>query len=543
MKLQESLNVELVSANSLTKATFIYNTFTSILLGGKRARSALDYINLAQIIAHFAWKIHCGRFTDTVIENHLLELGRRLEHVIDPNSRDFQACLSNLKIPTKELDRKSILHIVTTAYSTGGHSRLIKNIIELDMASTHHLVVTNQEDTPFPDSLQVAIEASGGEVFHLSHENVMMDALLTRVISQDVADVVFLHIHPDDVLPVIAFAVDAGPPVALVNHADHAYWLGTSITDLIVNIRDSAGDLSYRRREAKKCMTLPIPLREGSSTVSKQDARDQLNIPKENPVALTMGASYKFVPNSKSNFFKTMVKVLDEIPELHLKVIGISEDDDLDKIGFIRHERIQLLGVIEQPEIYQVAADIVIDPLPYGSYIALLESVILGSYPCMIKNTTALFELSQDPGLQGLIVPAENESKFISMMVQLCADKRVLEEKAEEVRRNLLKHHSGDAVFDALKEIYTYMNSIQHQPAPAGEAVCMDSEEDITFSELGNNQFSAECDKLLFGITKNSGSFTHQDITALIPVINTLTHPRKGLAAKIILKLYKNNLL
>ena len=52
---------------------------------------------------------------------------------------------------------------------------------------------------------------------------------------------VILHVHMYDVLPILAFANgDFNRPVMFYNHADHLFWLGASISDLVVNFRSSS---------------------------------------------------------------------------------------------------------------------------------------------------------------------------------------------------------------------------------------------------------------------------------------------------------------
>ena len=71
---------------------------------------------------------------------------------------------------------------------------------------------------------------------------------------------IILHIHCEDVIPVLAFADESGlPPVLFLNHADHLFWLGTSVADLVLNLRDAATDITISRRgvEADRNFLLP----------------------------------------------------------------------------------------------------------------------------------------------------------------------------------------------------------------------------------------------------------------------------------------------
>ena len=56
-----------------------------------------------------------------------------------------------------------------------------------------------------------------------------------RAIARFNADMVILHHGGHDLVPLLAFATTNLPPVAVLNHADHVFWLGSSITDMVVN--------------------------------------------------------------------------------------------------------------------------------------------------------------------------------------------------------------------------------------------------------------------------------------------------------------------
>ena len=63
------------------------------------------------------------------------------------------------------------------------------------------------------------------------------------------ADIVVLHVHNMDVVPMIALAgLENRPPSMMVNHGDHQFWLGSGVVDLIVSTRDSGRQLGIDRR-------------------------------------------------------------------------------------------------------------------------------------------------------------------------------------------------------------------------------------------------------------------------------------------------------
>src|SRR5438067_2243266 len=76
-----------------------------------------------------------------------------------------------------------------------------------------------------------AVKTSGGELMALNPAAPWIErARALRELARGY-DAVVLHIHHHDPVPILAFADGDRPPVVLFNHADHMFWLGSSIVD------------------------------------------------------------------------------------------------------------------------------------------------------------------------------------------------------------------------------------------------------------------------------------------------------------------------
>src|ERR1700738_3683106 len=71
------------------------------------------------------------------------------------------------------------------------------------------------------------------------------------------ADRVVLHVHPWSVVPVVALGIAGGPPVMLLNHLSQKFWVGGSVADLVLNLRDSALEWSAAYRGIARNALLP----------------------------------------------------------------------------------------------------------------------------------------------------------------------------------------------------------------------------------------------------------------------------------------------
>ena len=134
-----------------------------------------------------------------------------------------------------------MLHVFSRTLSVGGHTRMVWRWMGLDDGRSHSVAVTRQGRRDVPPELVAMAEDTGGSVTVLdrAHGDVLARARALHELATH-ADVVILHIDPEDIVPVVAFGDRSGlPPILYLNHADHLFWLGVGIADLVVNLRRS----------------------------------------------------------------------------------------------------------------------------------------------------------------------------------------------------------------------------------------------------------------------------------------------------------------
>ena len=193
---------------------------------------------------------HCGHswLCSPPIERMLARLGERI------------ARRAPIALPDAAPGRW--LHVLTVSTPIGGHTALARRWIERNpMSQQHSVLLTGQAAEDAAPALAAAARASGGSVHSIASVRGLIErAAALRRHAYEHADVVVLHVHPWDVLPVMAFAVAGGPRVLLMNHADHAFWIGCAVADQVVDFRDSGAQLSARFRAARDLARLPLPL-------------------------------------------------------------------------------------------------------------------------------------------------------------------------------------------------------------------------------------------------------------------------------------------
>ncbi|HKY26618.1 MAG TPA: glycosyltransferase [Pyrinomonadaceae bacterium] len=444
-------------------------------------------LNWMKVAAEFAWTFHPGRYADGRIENPALEIGRKLQHILPKDSTNS----ATPNVPLRQnSSRKRVLHVATTLYPVGGHSRLIKNWIENDRNSVHSTLLTDQVGE-IPQWMTQTVTENGGCLFTLpSKSSLVQKAWSLRSIAQDAFDLVVLHPHPHDVVPIVAFGSDDCPPVALMNHADHVFWLGTSIADIVLNIRGFADRISETRRFAKKSFLLPVPLSIPALSVTKPEARRLLNIPEDQIVLLTISTPYKFTPTDTHDFFVTAGQILTQNPAAHLYVIGIRPDQSDQYLRDGKIERLHFLGAVEDPTLYRLSADLYLDSMPYGSLMALLETAAFGVCPVLMYAPPApQYDMSEELEFSGLVTCSESEDQYIAKINHLIAHPEVRQEIGARARERVLSYHQGKQWQEYLASAYEQLNRSGHRPAEISNAEFMQTTDDLALWDFNHVRY------------------------------------------------------
>ena len=222
-----------------------------------------------------------------------------------------------------------------------------------------------------------------GKLIQLEEAGPVEQALALRALAAEY-DQVVLHVHMQDIIPLLAFGRKDFPrPVIFYNHADHLFWLGVSIADLVVNFRQLSVILSEEARGAKVNAWLPLPI-SCPATEDTDALRKNLNIPKDAKIILSVGSPYKFRPINEMNFLAMAQQLLEKHVEAYFLFIGPSSNGCWKKAQKVGQGRIKPLGVIPSHQLvdYLALADLFIEPYPMGSFVATLDAAMLG-VPCL----------------------------------------------------------------------------------------------------------------------------------------------------------------
>ncbi|MFL2927371.1 MAG: hypothetical protein ACJZ72_02110 [Opitutales bacterium] len=283
--------------------------------------------------------------------------------------------------------KNSHLHIMTQAFQTGGHTRVCERWIEFSRNNEmHSILMTEQRNDPIPKSLERVVNEKRGSIYTLNSSPLVKIKEIREIASN--YEKVILHIHADDQVTFIAFATtNFKRPVLFFNHLDHVFWIGTAISDLVINLRTTAVEQSIKYRSVQKNIFLPLPIKTRGLNSKKKIAslKNKLKISQDSRVVVTLASSEKYTPIKGYDFVKDFIEILKKYKDLHLIAIGPSPTEKRWMIAQeITGNRMKAIGRIPHEELfdYLFLADFAIDSYPMPSFTALLDTASCG-IPCV----------------------------------------------------------------------------------------------------------------------------------------------------------------
>jgi glycosyltransferase involved in cell wall biosynthesis len=405
----------------------------------------------AQMAALFAAYNHPGQFGSARLERILRRIGT---DAIPPNSGS--TARRSCKV-------ERVLHVLTAAKDIGGDSRFVWRWIQRDTGRRHSIALTEQLYFKVPGQFTDGVSARGGSIHVLDTAGAepLERARALRRLASD-ADVVFLHVYVEDVIPVIAFASRAGlPPIVFVVQADHQFWTGLSVCDLFVHLRESGKRLSQARRgiDASRIATLPIPLEPSSAAgVGKSAAKRALGCPEDTVLLLSIARAIKYQPidGTVPSFPSALAPMINRHPNAMLLVVGPGQTGDWEEAARTTGGRIRALGQHSDTARLYEAADVYLDSFPFASNTSLLEAASYG-VPLL-----TYFPYSEEaavlgagaPGLDSCLLRAESLEAYAAILTSLITDREARARNGRIARENIASVHMGAGWIQSLEALY-----------------------------------------------------------------------------------------
>jgi GT2 family glycosyltransferase len=370
---------------------------------------------------------------------------------------EVQPAFPMIVVP-KAADKRNVLHILSQGYSGGGHTKTVKNWIQMDTCSAHSILITLNSDTTPPELSAAAME-SGGWYIALDKVglSLVQRAKLVRDMANSAADIVVLHIHPHDPVGAVAFAVSSNSPVIFVNHAYHAFSIGMTCADIVVDHGTPAQLITQTIRGIGKSSRLPLPMEAPPKLEEKGIAKETLGIDEKEIVFLTTAKAFRLALCGDYNFKNLLKELCGKYPNATFFVAGIAESGEWAQLKSESNNRIKALGTVNDLRIYQSAADIYLDSLPLGSPEDALASAILG-IPVIGLNGVIARQFDSEIASANCQTHFANRDEFYTALDRLVADADYRRETGRRLQVEILQNHHLDWA-KSLEQLYSSLPS------------------------------------------------------------------------------------
>jgi glycosyltransferase involved in cell wall biosynthesis len=411
----------------------------------------------AEMAAFYATGKHCGLFFSPELESILLTIGEK----------SVPASLAPAKNHSDK-PSKHVLHVATSVKGIGGLTKMMWRWMQQDKDRCHSLAITQQDWAEVPQILRDTIAERHGQIYILNDSIGEFDSIAKAKRLREIAaaaDWVVLHTYNYDVVPLIAFAnKEQSPPVLLLDHADHLFWLGTSISDAVIALRESGKRLALERRDinSERSVLLPIILELSSRKLTRAEAKRQIGIPENSVLLLSIARSLKYKTIDGISFADAHVPLLQQHDNAYLVVVGSGDREDWQAAIEQTNGRIISYPEREDTALFYQAADIYLDSFPFISTTSLLEA---GSYELPLVTR---FPYSEDsiilgadmPGLSGNLIRTQDLEAYTTVLSRLVEDEEFRRSLGEATRQKIAETHTGSYWQNCLEQIYACATTI-----------------------------------------------------------------------------------
>jgi len=223
----------------------------------------------------------------------------------------------------KDVDLETIpsrgtLHLMTKAFNSGGHTRVVERWIASSNVSRQHSILLTKPGK-IPKTLS---ETQNLGAIYVSRNFLFRNVKWIAAELQNY-DQVVAHIHPDDVDAVLAMWIckrNGSTKIALFNHADHQFWVGAEVASVVLEFRSFGAAITKWERGNSASVVVGLPPR------VKTPAKVELKIPQptsSRKLLVAVGRGRKFVDLPRNFSFATFAtEFLTSHEEFDLVIVG-----------------------------------------------------------------------------------------------------------------------------------------------------------------------------------------------------------------------------
>lgn len=412
--------------NHVKKRELIYSYLKEIINNNMLEENYEEAASSCQVAASYASECHLGLFTDLELESTLNEISRKTITSTNVKYDGFQ---------------KKILHIATTIYDTGGHTRLLKNWINYDITYDNEVLLVEKDAISEAVETLKFLKQKKIKVQFLNEKTLLNRAQKLREIC-DGFEYIVLHTHPHDVVPVLALT-DIKSKVFFMNHADHRFWLGATVADKFLELRKMGQNISINLRGIKEEYTsiLPIPLKPIDDCLDREFIRNELKVKPNEVLLFSVASKHKYQPVHDQGISSIFLPLINSNDNLKMLVVGPDKKEKYWGDMYINSGgRIDAIGMKSEVDMYYKAADIYIDSYPISSLTSLLDAAKYG-LPIFSINKGAGASDLDDIALDKIDFKYDSFTKLVEAVDIFIKDKSLREDFALDCAKKIEVEH------------------------------------------------------------------------------------------------------
>lgn len=390
---------------------------------------------------------HAGFYVSPRLERMLVDIGRRTARPTTFRREQGKPI-------------RHILHVVSEMLPVGGLTNMLTRWIGEDSGRTHSIAAIHHRGE-LPQATRDAVAKAGGKIHRINRTPGFQTAWaeeLRQLARQH--DGVMLHIYGQDPVAIMAFAEpDKLPPIMYLNHGDHLFWLGASIADVVINLRDEAQVLSIGRRtiEPRRNVMVPTMVSPAVRTRSREDAKRELGMAPDTILLMSAARGMKYRTVNGVTFAAPHVGLLKKHPKAQLLVVGAGERPDWQADCAAVEGRIQPLPETSDTRVYFEAADIYVDSFPFVSSTSMMEAAGL-EVPLVSRfygePEARIFAINH-PGIDKPTLHGSTEQEYVAHLDRLISNPALREAKGKEARDAVLHYHTPPSWLTFIERAYS----------------------------------------------------------------------------------------
>lgn len=301
----------------------------------------------------------------------------------DPELEALMQKIANQKLPVYHY-QKQISNVVIYYDGFGQLDRGLTRIYLTALLHLGYQVKYITFDSHRQISNRVSAVVGPENVFWITGKHYMEQMLcLAKWVAESGASAAFLCLHPDDVVAAGGFAhCPPGMKRYLINLTDHAFWLGKSICDTVLNFREFGCRVCLTKRDFTSSQTAYLPYYPADINTEFQ------GLPfdnKEKTLIFSGGALYK-TQSRDNRYYKLVESLLNTCKDTVFLYLGNGDGRKMRKLEkkysgrfFFLRERPDFFELMKQCTLY-------LSTYPYNGGLMTQYALLAGKIPITLSH-------------------------------------------------------------------------------------------------------------------------------------------------------------